>query len=107
MRPAASRPLLVVEAQMEQMQGLKVLVGLVRLFKKGVICPAEFWQAVESVVAPGELDQVFGGLDPSDQKVLRDLFHERPLSLRAMENRAFRVQLRKWVISGQVRTPPE
>jgi len=92
---------------MQQMPESRVLENLIQLFQQGVICPAEFWRAVESVITPAELDQVFGYLDAADQSLLRELFHERPLSLRAMENRAFRGQLRKWVISGPARTPPE
>ena len=83
-----------------------VMVNLIRLFDQGVICPAEFGRVVELEVAPGELTDVFGALPVSDQDLLRDLFHERPLSLRVMENRAFRLQLRKWVISTQIQMPP-
>jgi hypothetical protein len=84
---------------MGQMSKPTVMANLIRLFDQGVICPAEFWRAVESEVAPGELTAVFGALSASDQDLLCDLFHERPLSLRVMENRTFRRQLRKWVMA--------
>ena len=92
---------------MEQVPKATVMRRLIGFFRQGALCPAEFWRAVESCISPAELNDVFSRLDGEDQGVLRELFHERPLSLRAMENRAFRGQLRKWVISGQFQPQPE
>ena len=80
---------------------------LIRFIQDGAICPVEFWRAVESLVAPTELHGLFAGLDAAQQVLLRELYHERPLAVRALEGRAFRGELRKWVVSGQVRTPVE
>ena len=85
---------------MDQVQKSTVMKNLIGFFRQGALCPAEFWRAVESCIAPSELNEVFSQLDGEEQGILRQLFHERPLSLRTMESRAFRGQLRKWVVSG-------
>jgi len=99
--------LLVAEAQMEHVPKATVMTKLIHFFRQGAICSAKFWRAVESVVPPTEINELFCRLDAADQEVLRELFHERPLSDRALENRAFRAQLRKWVIASQIRTTPQ
>ena len=92
---------------MEQGLDSNGVAKLIRFIQDGAICPVEFWRAVESLVAPAELNELFGGLDAADQVLLRQLYHERPLAVRALEGRAFRGELRKWVVSGQARTPAE
>ena len=90
---------------MQEVPKFKVVGKLIRFFEQGAICPAEFWQAIESIVAPAELGEVFERLDEDDQGAVRKLFHERPLPLRAMEDQDFRGQLRKWVASSPPRMP--
>jgi len=92
---------------MDQVQKSTVMKNLIGFFRQGALCPAEFWRAVESCIGPSELNEVFSRLDAEEQGILRQLFHERPLPMRTMESRAFRGQLRKWVVSGQYQPQPD
>jgi hypothetical protein len=82
------------------------LTGLINCFERDEMGPVEFWRAVQSLVAPSELNDLFASLDEPHQGVLHELFHERPLWLRCSEDREFRRQLRRWAVSNPVKSQP-
>jgi hypothetical protein len=70
---------------------------MVSNYRRGMYCPVELWNALIDRLEPGDVVVVLDGLTDELQRVLREVYLERPWSLReTFKDSDVRREIERW-----------